>query len=681
MAEARDWREETDESILAEVRAGHVAVFAVLYDRYRDQAIRSAKRNGAGEHAEDVVQDAFVGVLRAIRSGGGPTQGFAPYLFGALRNVAIDRSRRVGEIPVDDLDDVAGVVEPMVVADASDDVLDRGIVTDAFKSLPARWQQVLWLTEVEGYGPAALSEEMGIKPTAVAVLASRARSGFRSAWLQAHVGAGRRTDLPAECAKVVPQLGDYETGRLTARRRLAVQNHLQGCVDCSAVALELTAVSEKLGAVLVPVVVTLPLFFLTSTVVKAGILLGGAAGAGAATKAAGTAGTTVAKAGVASGGVAAARSVGRVVKANPIVAGASVAMVALVVVAAVAWSNQPPPGVGGDPGAAVTTAADPGAGGADPDPSATPTGAPTTTSPTPTPTPTSPTSPPGTTAPVPVPPAVPANPTSPPATDPPPTDPAPAPVDPSPVDPTPVDPAPVDPDPTDEPTDPGPVEPDPPVAVTLVGTATGPVLVSPTLSGAGEPGATITILDDAGVTVATTVVTDDESWSAIPEPATDEEETWYRATQTLPDAGADAGPAAAASRTLNEASDASTPTEPVGPYLFQAPVLGLEDGDDIRYQPLLQCGDVLGGINLTVEGEYLQHVRFILDSEVRESEHPIEDDLGEGWGQVTRCWPEQGAPELHAGTHTVGVQYIDPDTGAAGRVDQVTFNLVRATDS
>ncbi|MBZ2197814.1 sigma-70 family RNA polymerase sigma factor [Occultella gossypii] len=679
MAEARDWREETDESLLDEVRAGHVAVFAVLYDRYRDQAVRSAKRNGAGEHAEDVVQDAFVGVLRAIRSGGGPTQGFAPYLFGALRNVAIDRSRRVGEIPVDDLDDVAGAVEPMVVADASDDVLERGIVTDAFRSLPARWQQVLWLTEVEGYGPAALSEEMGIKPTAVAVLASRARSGFRSAWLQAHVGAGRRTDLPAECAKVVPQLGDYETGRLTARRRLAVQNHLQGCVDCSAVALELTAVSEKLGAVLVPVVVTLPLFFLTSAVVKAGIVLGGAAGAGAATKAAGAAGTTVAKTGAASGGFAAARTVGRVVKANPIVAGTSVAMVALVVVAAVAWSNPPaPPGAGTDPGAIVATAT--ATATADPDPSATPTDAPTTTLPTPNPTatPTSPTSPPVRTAPVPTRPVVRTNPT------PPATDQTPTPVDPTPVDPTPVDPTPVDPDPTDEPTDPGPVEPDPPVAVTLVGTDTGPVLVSPELSGVGEPGATITILDDADVTVATAVVADDESWSAIPAPATDGEETWYRATQTLPDAGADAGPgvdSAAANRALDDVSDASTPTAPVGPYLFQAPVLDLEDGDEIRYQPLLQCGDVLGGINITVAGEYLEHVRFILDTEVRESEHAIEDDLGDGWGQVTRCWPEQGAPRLNAGQHTVGVQYVDPDTGAAGRVDQVTFNLVRATNS
>ncbi|WP_197522444.1 sigma-70 family RNA polymerase sigma factor [Occultella aeris] len=648
MAEARDWREESDESILAEVRAGHVAVFAVLYDRYRDQAIRSAKRNGAGEHAEDAVQDAFVGVLRAIRSGGGPTQGFPPYLFGALRNAAIDRSRRVGEIPVDDLDDVAGVVGPMVVADASDDVLDRGIVTDAFKSLPARWQQVLWLTEVEGYGPAALSEEMGIKPTAVAVLASRARSGFRSAWLQAHVGAGRRADLPAECAKIVPQLGDYETGRLTARRRLAVQNHLQGCVDCSAVALELTAVSEKLGAVLVPVVITLPLFFLTSTVVKAGILLGGAASAGAATKAAGTAGTTVAKAGAVSGGVAAARSAGRVVKANPIVAGASVAMVALVVVAAVAWSNQPPPDVGGDPGAAVTTAADPGAGGSSPDPSATPTDTPTTTSPTPTPalTPTPPTSAPEAMAPVPTPPAVPTNPTSPPATDPTPTDPAPAPVDPTPVDPTPVDP-----DPTDEPTDPG-VEPATP---TLEGPEQEDQHVAFDIGGYGEPGATITVIDDGGVVVATAVVTEGGTWTARPEPRAVETPIYYRATQTLSD------------------GDTSTAPEELGPYVYLAPTLNIEA--EVVWGSGGDCGPINGsnvpGIDFSVDGTPGADVRFVLDGEIRPTIHTLRN------GHLDVCWPSEGAPELNDGEHTVGVQYVS-GTDAVGRLTEMSFIVTDA---
>ncbi|TDE88585.1 sigma-70 family RNA polymerase sigma factor [Occultella glacieicola] len=661
VAEARDWREESDETLLDEVRAGHVAVFAVLYDRYRDQAVRSARRNGAGEHAEDVVQDAFIGVLRAIRSGGGPTQAFAPYLFGALRNVAIDRSRRVGEIPVDDLDDVAGVVEPMVVADASDDVLDRGIVTDAFKSLPARWQQVLWLTEVEGYGPAALSEEMGIKPTAVAVLASRARSGFRSAWLQAHVGAGRRTDLPEECARVVPKLGDYETGRLTARRKLAVQNHLQGCVDCSAVALELTAVSEKFGAVLVPVVVTLPLFFLTSTALKAGVLIGGVAGAGAATKAAGAAGATLGKVGVA------ARTAGRLVKANPIAAGATVAMAGLAVVAAVAWASEPPPpDAGADPGTSVATGPDSNG----PTPTADPT-APATNPPpsgSPTPTPAAPTTPPPDpaglvlTTPVAAP-----NPTTPPAPDPTDGAPGPSPTDEPPApEPTggPVDPeptgGPVDPEPTDEPVDPEPtdepVDPEPPATLTLRGTRTGDVFVSPTLSGAGEPGATVTILDDAGATVATTVVEDRGAWSATPDPATVEGPTTYRARQTLSDGGV--MPAA----------------QTVGPYVYLAPTLIVED--EIEWGSGGDCGPVDGayvpGIDFFLDGTPGAQVRFVLDGEVRPTIHTL---VGSGLGV---CWPSEGAPELDDGEHTVGVRYVVEGTDAIGRLAQVSFIVTGA---
>ena len=62
--------------------------------------------------------------------------------------------------------------------------------TQAFASLPERWQLVLWHTEVEGRSAAEVAPILGLAPNAVAALAYRAREGLRQAYLNAHIHAG-----------------------------------------------------------------------------------------------------------------------------------------------------------------------------------------------------------------------------------------------------------------------------------------------------------------------------------------------------------------------------------------------------------------------------------------------------------------------------------------------------------
>ncbi|SEE87986.1 sigma-70 family RNA polymerase sigma factor [Ruania alba] len=267
---------DSDEAIVAAVRRGRVGEFAVLYERYKDEALRIARRDAGPDDGPDLVQEAFARVLRAIRNGGGPTEDVAGYLFRTLRNLRIDRGTR-REVPSDDIEALSppGL---WVVEDDADGALDRGLVSDAFKELPPRWREVLWLTEVEGAGPGELSDRMGMRPTAVSTLSARARHGFRSAWLQAHVRSG---DVPAECRPVVARLGDYQTGRLSPRRRAEVERHLDGCAACPALIAELTAVSERLGVLLLPIVILAPKaiwWVFGSGLAKAGVLLVGGIG-------------------------------------------------------------------------------------------------------------------------------------------------------------------------------------------------------------------------------------------------------------------------------------------------------------------------------------------------------------------------------------------------------------------
>ncbi|MFP3686343.1 hypothetical protein SB847_21820, partial [Bacillus sp. SIMBA_026] len=60
-------------------------------------------------------------------------------------------------------------------------------VAKAFRSLPERWQAVLWYLDVERMKPAAVAPILGLSPNAVSALALRAREGLRREYLQAHI--------------------------------------------------------------------------------------------------------------------------------------------------------------------------------------------------------------------------------------------------------------------------------------------------------------------------------------------------------------------------------------------------------------------------------------------------------------------------------------------------------------
>ncbi|WP_431279168.1 RNA polymerase sigma factor [Leifsonia poae] len=142
---------------------------------------RFARRVTGTFEAADLVAEAFTRILSAIRGSGGPTGSFSGYLYSTIRNVSAKWARHV---PVN--------VEPEQIADIAADIdieqstEDRLSVAAPFRSLPARWQEALWYTEVEGLKPAELAPLLGITASAAAMLASRARKGLREAWAAAN---------------------------------------------------------------------------------------------------------------------------------------------------------------------------------------------------------------------------------------------------------------------------------------------------------------------------------------------------------------------------------------------------------------------------------------------------------------------------------------------------------------
>ena len=113
-----------DDEVMAAVKAGSVAAFNVLYERYCDRVYRVARSVcGDDGRAQEAAQEAFVSIWRA-RASYDDCRNAAPWVLTVARNRAIDIARRnephaVHRAAEDRLADVpaAGVIADRVVAD------------------------------------------------------------------------------------------------------------------------------------------------------------------------------------------------------------------------------------------------------------------------------------------------------------------------------------------------------------------------------------------------------------------------------------------------------------------------------------------------------------------------------------------------------------------------------------
>jgi hypothetical protein len=108
--------------------------------------------------------------------------------------------------------------------------LENDLVGRAFRSLPPRWQDVLWLSIVEGTAHTEIASKLGLSSNAVSQLAYRAREGLREKWLQEHVQVAA---ADSTCIWVTTQAGAAARGNLSRRDSVLVHQHVENCHACS----------------------------------------------------------------------------------------------------------------------------------------------------------------------------------------------------------------------------------------------------------------------------------------------------------------------------------------------------------------------------------------------------------------------------------------------------------------
>ncbi|GHG58084.1 sigma-70 family RNA polymerase sigma factor [Streptomyces griseocarneus] len=305
----------SDLELVAQLRGGgeNSEAYEELYRRHADAVRRYARSCCRDDHtAEDLTNEVFTSTLQAVRGGSGPDSAVRAYLLTTVRRVAAAWARTAKrEQLVEDFAVFATSAASSSVA-ADEDTLNLGadvramqeaeesLAVQAFRSLPERWQTVLWHTTVEEESPSDVAPLLGLSANATAVLAHRAREGLKQAYLQAHVN----TQLTAggDCAQYADRLGAYARGRLRTRAERGMRRHLEECAKCRTAALEVADVNERLRALLPVAVVG---WFAAGWSVKAVAgLAAGAAGVAGAGAAAGAAGAGAAASGAGAAGVA-----------------------------------------------------------------------------------------------------------------------------------------------------------------------------------------------------------------------------------------------------------------------------------------------------------------------------------------------------------------------------------------
>ena len=217
---------------------GDVDAFDVLFRRYHAR-VRSICLRYVGDEsaAEDLVQETFYNVIRAINRVDDQGFNFGAWVHRIAVNICQDelrrRNRRAAHLDQggDNADEAMLRVADRDRAGHPEDALEmsslRQLVWDVAKKLPERQRMVLTLRELQGLSYASIARVMGISDAAVETLLHRARRRFKEEYL--------RLESPREEPRDCAELAFLMTrGRLSLDEQREALAHLESCAVCRA---------------------------------------------------------------------------------------------------------------------------------------------------------------------------------------------------------------------------------------------------------------------------------------------------------------------------------------------------------------------------------------------------------------------------------------------------------------
>jgi RNA polymerase sigma factor (sigma-70 family) len=274
-------RSDSDDRLVALVRAGERAAFEELYDRYTPGLLSFCRHMlGTLDEAEDAVQHTFLAAHRALLADGREIH-LKAWLYAIARNRCLSmlRARRERVGFDEELEGVPSTAGLAAEVEQREDL--RALLGDLHR-LPEDQRSALVLSELGAHTHDEIGEVLGVRREKVKALVFQARESL----------AATRLARETPCLEIREELA---TARGGALRRGNLRRHVEACGGCRAFRDQ---VSHQRAAfsILLPVVPSLAL--------KQAVLGGAAITAGGGGVAAG--GGALAGGGAAAGGKAAA---------------------------------------------------------------------------------------------------------------------------------------------------------------------------------------------------------------------------------------------------------------------------------------------------------------------------------------------------------------------------------------
>lgn len=170
----------SDGALLARVAGGDVAALGRIYDSYAPTLLRFARRLGARDEAEDVVQNVFLRVVRLAATFDPNAASARPWLFAITIRVIQERRRALRRL--------ASAMSALSLQKAQPLAApgpDRRELDKCLQKLSLAKRTVVLLAEVEGFACDEIAQMLEIPVGTVWTRLHHARRELRDAWGEA----------------------------------------------------------------------------------------------------------------------------------------------------------------------------------------------------------------------------------------------------------------------------------------------------------------------------------------------------------------------------------------------------------------------------------------------------------------------------------------------------------------